>query len=150
MSTSAASLVEQAKKWADNYGAFPNGEEGAALSAPLRLRAAWDSNDADALAEVFIDNGSLLLGEQLQGRDQIRSYLADAFQGGWKGSRLVEQPIEIRFLTPDVALTVAQGGVLQAGEDALPEEREERTMRVLVRRDGDWKIAAQQSSPIKG
>lgn len=50
MSTEGASLVAGAKQWASYYGDFPNGVEGAVLTAPLRCRAAWDANDAEGFA----------------------------------------------------------------------------------------------------
>src|SRR3954470_7511771 len=55
MSEKASSLVAQAKQWATYYGKFTQGEESAALTAPLRARAAWDANDADAFAGVFTE-----------------------------------------------------------------------------------------------
>ncbi|MDG4766929.1 SgcJ/EcaC family oxidoreductase [Solwaraspora sp. WMMD406] len=150
MSGTAASLVDQAKKWAGHYGAFPNGAEGAALSAPLRLRAAWDDNDADAFADVFIENGSLLVGdEQLDGREAIRTFMAEQFQGVYKGARLVEEPVDVRFVTPEVATVITQSAVVLAGESEPPPQREARAMWVLVLRDGVWMVASQQTSPIR-
>jgi hypothetical protein len=58
MSDDAATLVAQAKQWASQYGDYSNGEKGAAYTAPLRVRAAWEANDPDAFAEMFIENGS--------------------------------------------------------------------------------------------
>jgi len=76
MSSDAAKLVAQAKEWAGHYGKYSNGVEGAVLTVPLRIRAAWDRNDADAFADVFTDEGSMLVGDnQLTSRDQIRSYM---------------------------------------------------------------------------
>lgn len=151
MSSKAASLVDHAKQWAGNYGAFPNGVEGAVLSAPLRVRAAWDDNDADALADLFTDNGSMLFGdEQLKGREQIRGYLTDLFQGPYKGTRLTEKPLDIRLLTEDVALAVTEGGIVLEDETELAPERESRTMWVLVRHGGEWKVASHQNSPTRG
>jgi uncharacterized protein (TIGR02246 family) len=151
MSKEAASLVAKAKQWASYYGDYPNGEEGAVLTAPLRVRAAWAANDADAFADMFIDNGSQLVGDtQLRGREEIRSYMKEAFAGGWKGSHLTEEPREIRLLTDDVAVAITQGGVVRAGRDTLEPTDEVRTMWVLVKRDGDWRVASHQTSPVKG
>lgn len=147
----AASLVAQAKAWATSYGDFPNGPEAAALSAPLRVRAGWDANDADAVAAVFLDNGSLLIGdEQIDGADHIREYLTAWFGDRYPGVRLEDRPLDIRFLTSDVAVAVTEGGLVLSGEDGLAPERTERSMWVLVRRDGEWRVAARQSSPING
>ncbi|GAA2601541.1 SgcJ/EcaC family oxidoreductase [Actinomadura fulvescens] len=151
MTKEAASLVANAKQWATYYGDFPNGEEGAVLTAPLRVRAAWDANDADAFAEMFIENGSMLVGDtQLTSRDDIRSYMAESFGGPYQGSRLSATPQEIRLLTDSVAIATFQGGVLRAGEDSLAPGAAVRTMWVVVKRAGDWRVASYQTSPIKG
>jgi uncharacterized protein (TIGR02246 family) len=147
----AASLVAQAKQWATYYGQYTTGEEAAAYTVPLRIRAAWDNNDADALADVFIDNGSLLAGDQqLTSREEIRSYFAEAFAGPFKGSRLIEDPLEVRFVADGVAVAITQGGIVLDGENELAPERTIRTMWVIVKRDGDWWLASHQTSPVKG
>lgn len=147
----AASLVTGAKEWATNYGDFANGEEGAALTAPLRARAAWESGDADAFANMFIDNGSMLVGDtQLTSRDEIRGYVADALGGSYKGSRWTERPREIRLLDAGTAVCVTDGGLVPAGSDTLDPLDASRATWIVVKRDGDWRIASYQSSPIKG
>jgi uncharacterized protein (TIGR02246 family) len=151
MTEKATSIVAQAKQWASYYGPFTGGEQAAVLSVPLRIRAAWESNDADAFADVFIENGSLLLGDdQLDGREEIRAHMAEGFAGPYQGARVTEQPLEIQFLTPDVALAITQGGVVPAGDSELASEREERAMWVCVKGPDGWRLAAQQTSPLKG
>jgi uncharacterized protein (TIGR02246 family) len=149
--SNAASLVDGAKKWATYYGAFTTGPESAVLSAPLRVRGAWEAGDASALADVFTEDGSLLLGdEQLSGREQIREYMTTVFAGAYRGAKLIEEPREIKFLTEDVALAISEGGVLLEGEAEIPPARRVRTTWVVVRRGADWALLSQQSSPITG
>ncbi|MEC3975174.1 SgcJ/EcaC family oxidoreductase [Amycolatopsis sp. H20-H5] len=151
MSGKASTLVAQAKQWATYYGDYPNGAEGAVLSVPLRIRGEWERNDADALAAIFTENGSMLVGDvQLHGREEIRAYLAEAFAGGYGGSRLTEETNEIRFLTDDVALAITQGGILRKGADELSPDEVVRAMYVIVKQEGEWKLASHQTSPIKG
>jgi uncharacterized protein (TIGR02246 family) len=151
MTNEAASLVTRAKEWATRYGDFSNGEEGAVLTAPLRCDVAWENNDADAFAEMFIENGSMLVGDtQLKSRDEIRAYMAEAFAGGWRGSRLTEEPREIRLLTDTVAIAISEGGILRDGAQSLDPVDEVRILWVIVKRDGDWRITSYQTSPIKG
>lgn len=151
MSTDSANLVAQAKAWAGNYGKYSNGVEGAVLTAPLRARAAWDRNDADAFAAVFTDEGSMLAGDnQLTSPEQIRAYMAEAFAGPFAGSRLVDKPIEIRMLTDDVALAVTEGGVAYAGETEPATDRLSRSTWVVARSNGDWRLVSYQSSPVTG
>lgn len=151
MTNKAASLVEQSKQWAKHYGAYSNGEEGHAFTAPLRVRANWDANDADAIAEMFTDNGSMLMGDdQLKSRDEIRAWLTDAFAGPYKGARMTFEPVEISMLHRDSALIVAEGGILLAGETEVAPERSSRIVFVTVRVDDDWRVLSYQSSPVKG
>jgi uncharacterized protein (TIGR02246 family) len=151
MSSKASSLVAQAKQWATYYGGFTKGEEGAVLSVPLRARATWDRNDADAFAQIFIENGSMLVGDtQLKGREEIRSYIAEAFAGPYRGSRLVEEPDLIQRVSDDVAVAVTHGGVIPPGATELPPDRVARATYVTVKRDGEWQLVSYQSSPIKG
>jgi uncharacterized protein (TIGR02246 family) len=149
MSTKASSLVDQAKQWAANYGEFPNGIEGAVLSAPLRVRGAWERNDAADFANAFTENGSMLAGnQQLNGREAIREYLTAAFSGDYQGSRITDEPVDITLLTEDVGLVITHGGLLRAGETSLPSERENRTTWVVVKKDGEWRLLSFQSSPL--
>ena len=151
MTERAASLVEGAKQWAKNYGDFPNGEEGAAFTAALRVRAAWDANDANAFADMFVENGSMLVGDrQLMNREEIRSYMASAFSGAYQGSRLTEKPVEIRLLTDSVALAVADGGIIPKGADSVEAADLVRGTWIIAKTDGDWRIVSRQTSPIKG
>lgn len=150
MTNKAAMLVEGAKEWAASYGDYPNGSEGAALTAPLRARAAWGANDADAFAQMFIDNGSALFGDrQLVSREEIRQYMAEAFAAGWKGTRIIEEPREIKLLTETTAVIVADGGMARDGEETFNENTTARTVWVVVKRDGDWRVASYQSCPVK-
>lgn len=151
MPSKAAQLVAQAKEWASQYGPYANGPEGAVLTVPLRVKAAWNNNDADAIAALFTDNGSMLVGDdQLKGREEIRSYLTTAFQGPFQATQLAEEPLEIRFLTPTVAFAVTQGGLLFDGESKVAPEREVRTTWIITKQDGDWRLVSHQSSPIRG
>ena len=151
MSEKASSLVAEAKKWASHYGSYANGEEGAVLTVPLRVRAAWDSNDADGFADMFMETGSLLVGDsQLRGREEIRSYMAAAFKGGLKGTRVTEDPVEIRPLSGDVALAVTEGGILDPGQTELAPDRVARSTWVIVKQAGDWRLFSMQSSPVTG
>jgi uncharacterized protein (TIGR02246 family) len=151
MGKDAASLVTGAKQWATNYGDYANGEEGAVLTAPLRARAAWEANDAEAFANMFVDNGSMLVGDtQLTSREQIRSYAAEALGGDYQSTKWTEKPREVRLLSDAAALCVTDGGIIRAGADTLDPNHASRATWIVVRQDGDWRIFSYQSSPIKG
>jgi uncharacterized protein (TIGR02246 family) len=153
MSEKASSLVAGAKQWATYYGKFTQGDESVALTAPLRARAAWDANDADAFADTFTENGSILVDdEQINGREAIREYFARAFgEGGpLAGTRLHTEPIEIKLLEPGVAVVLTDGGVLYGAETAVPAEQLVRGSWVTTRVGEEWLLVSQQTSPVKG
>jgi uncharacterized protein (TIGR02246 family) len=127
------------------------GEKAAALTAPARAGAAWNDNDSDAFADVFVDNGSILVDDdQLTDRDAIRAYLRDAFAGKYRGTRVVHDPIEVKLLAPDIAVVITEGGVLHEDETEVPANRAVRATWISVHRDGEWRLFSQQTSPVAG
>ncbi len=152
MSEQASSIVAGAKQWATYYGKFSQGVESAALTAVLRARAAWDANDPEGFANVFTENGSVLIDdEQINGRDAIRGFFADAFGDGvLAGTRLVTEPIEIKVLEPGVAVVITNGGVLRGDATTVPQQETVRGSWVTVRADGEWRLVSHQTSPVKG
>jgi uncharacterized protein (TIGR02246 family) len=128
-----------------------NGEKAAVLAALRRAGTAWDDNDADAFADGFVENGSILFDDdQLTDQDAIRDYLHDAFAGRFGGTRLLHDPIEFKVITPDVAVVITEGGVLPAGETELGKYGAVRATWVSVRHDGQWRLFSQQTSPVAG
>lgn len=123
--------------------------DAAAVAAlPERIVAAWADHDAEAFANVFTEDGSLILpGIYQKGRDAIRGFIGEAFAGQYRGTRVTGQPIDLRFLGPDAALLITQGGVLAPGETEVADERAIRASWLAVNRDGQWQLAAYQNSP---
>jgi uncharacterized protein (TIGR02246 family) len=134
------------------YRQFTGADEKAVLTIGLRIQHAWAANDADAFAEVFAENGSLLMrDEQLTSRAQIRSYMAAGFAGPFRGARVTGWPLEVKFLGDDLAFLVTQGGIVLATDAELLPEREIRAVWVIVRRaPGKLELLSHQSSPVKG
>jgi len=151
MSQKADSLVAQAKEWASHYGQYSNGVEGAVLSIPLCMRAALETGDADAFADLFTENGSMLLADtQLNGREAIRSYMAESFAGPDRSVRVLEEPVEVRTIAPDAALAITDGGLLREGETELDPAQVVRSMYVIVKQGAEWKLISHQSCPVAG
>ena len=133
----------------DYYGPFSSEREKAVLAVPQLIQAAWAANDADFFAGVFTANGSLLMREdQLTSRADIRAYMAAGFRGVYRGARVTGWPLAVRFLTPEVALAVTQGGILLAGEDTVDPTREIRATWVIVADGGTWRLLSHHSSPL--
>jgi uncharacterized protein (TIGR02246 family) len=134
------------------YRQFTGEDEKAVLTVAMRIQAAWAVNDPDAFADVFTDNGSLLMQDtQLTSRDAIRSYMASAFAGPLKGARVKGWPIAVTFLTDRVAMVVTEGGIIRPGEVDIADADLIRATWVMARQpDGRLSLVSHQSSPIKG
>ncbi|MEU9826061.1 SgcJ/EcaC family oxidoreductase [Micromonospora chersina] len=146
MSTSA--VIDQAKLDA-YYGQFTSEKEKEALSVPLRLVAAWARNDAAGVAEVFTEDGSMILPGDVykKGRENIRSFMAAAYAGPFKGTGVTGRPVDVRFVSDDVALLRTHGGILAPGQTEIAPELAVRSTWVVVKKDGQWQLAGYQNSP---
>lgn len=134
----------------DYYGPFTSAREKEALDVPLRLVAAWARNDVDAVVNVFTKDGTLILPGDVYkvGRDEIRPFLAAAFAGPFKGSRITGKPVDVRFVNDTVALIRTHGGILAPGETEIsPELAVRSTWTVAKAEDGEWYLAGYQNSP---
>jgi len=123
-------------------------DQAAVWAVSQRVVAAWADNDADAFAAVFAEDGTMILpGLYRTGRDQIRAYMATAFAGPYRGTRVTGQPINIRFLGQEAVLIITAGGVLAPGETTLSPARAIRASWLIAKQDGQWCLAAYQNSP---
>lgn len=137
--------------WAGVAGAQTGG-----LPAELGARvdqyiAAWDTHDAAALAQFFTADADMIMGT-----GSIATGRA-AIQGQWGEYFAVQEPertlsieiLSIRGITADVALLnvrTTTGGKTDLGE--LPARRARGTW-VMVRRDGEWLVAAMRGMPTE-
>jgi uncharacterized protein (TIGR02246 family) len=134
------------------YREFTGADEKAVLTVPMRIQEAWALNDADVFADIFTENGSLLMrDDQLTSREEIRSYFTAGFKGIYKGARVTGWPLFLRFLSDDVAMVITEGGILLAGDTEVAPSRQIRATWIIVKQqEGQLNLMSHQSSPIKG
>ncbi|WP_116244147.1 SgcJ/EcaC family oxidoreductase [Nocardiopsis sp. FIRDI 009] len=115
---------------------------------PGQIVAAWADHDAKAFSEVFTEECTMVLpGVLCRGREEVREFMASAFAGPFKGTRVTGTPVSARALGADAAVLVTQGGVLAPGDEEVSDARAIRATWVAVRTDGGWRLAAYQNSP---
>jgi uncharacterized protein (TIGR02246 family) len=121
----------------------------AVLAVLELLYAAWAAGDADAFAALYLDDATVVRpGVLHRGRAAVRDFMAAAFAGPLKGSRGIDDQQDVRIIG-DTAIIVSRAGILMAGEQSLPAERERHATWVLCRRDGRWMIAAYSNAPAR-
>lgn len=128
--------------------AIAGGDHSAVFAVPERIIKAWANNDADMFADTFTEDGTLTLpGLHLTSREEIRTYMAAAYAGPFKGTRVFGEPIGVKYLADTAALVITRGGVLAPGDEEVAPEREIRATWVLSKRDKEWLITSYQNTP---
>jgi uncharacterized protein (TIGR02246 family) len=123
-------------------------DQAAIAALTQRMVTGWAYGEAETLADLFVEDGTLILpGVFCNSRDEIRDYFTKAFDGKYKNTQVTGKPISIRVLGPDVAILLSQGGVLETGETEVSEAGAIRASWLVVRQDGQWRLAAYQNSP---
>lgn len=123
-------------------------DQAAIAAVPARMVAAWAAHDADAFAELFLPDGTLILpGVYKKGRDEIREFMAAGYAGPYQGTRVTGSPLDIKPLGRDAVALLTVGGVLAPGESELSTQEAIRASWILVRSDGKWLLAVYQNCP---
>jgi uncharacterized protein (TIGR02246 family) len=88
-------------------------------------------------------------GSVMRGREQIASVHQELFDRWLKGSSLVDEGTEVRFLGADVAIVHAIGGTLMRGKAESAPERDSIQTLVAARHDGAWSFVSFQNTRIR-
>ncbi len=117
----------------------PSPEQKAVVDGVNAFSALYSTANAEGLAELFIDDASIVDpdGNETRGRAAVAEMYATAFQEN-PGLKVNSKVDEVRFLTPDVARVRGESQLSSAAGDASEFTKFDA---LLVRRDGKWKIA---------
>lgn len=126
-------------------------DDEAAINVMLsEMYQSWTDNDADGFVKYYTDDATAILpGSLRSSRKVIRDLMAAGFEGPLKGSSTVDKQLSLRFVGQDAAIAISEGGILFAGEDAVPEARKIHATWVFEKRDGRWMVAAYHNSPVQ-
>jgi uncharacterized protein (TIGR02246 family) len=121
-------------------------DQQAVLGVLKGVYEAWEANDAEAFVADYLDDASVVQpGVYKKDRQEIQGTMAGGFAGPLKGSRVIDQPRDVRFVNEDTAIVISEGGVIFPGHNAVPIGTVRATW-VLAKRDGRWLVAAYHSS----
>ena len=126
-------------------------DEAAVRGLYQQLMDGWNRGSGDAFAAVFAEDGDLVAfdGTHFEGREEIAPFHQQLFDKWMKGSRLVGQVKDVRFLSPEIVLMHAIGGTVMRGKSEPTPERDSIQTLVAIRQDGEWRFAAFQNTRIR-
>jgi uncharacterized protein (TIGR02246 family) len=149
---SASNNLDRTMPTRDETAANDSTDEAAVRALYQQLMDGWNQGSGDAFAAVFTEDGDLVAfdGTHFKGRQEIAPFHQHLFDNKWlKGSRLVGQVKDVRFLSPDIALMHAVGGTVMRGKSEPVPERDSIQTLLATRQEGDqWRLAAFQNTRL--
>ena len=147
---SATNNLDRTMPTREEAAANDSADEAAVRALYQQLMDGWNQGSGDAFAAVFTEDGDLIGfdGTHFKGRQEIAPFHQRLFDKWLKGSRLVGQVKDVRFLSPDVALMHAVGGTVMRGKSEPVPERDSIQTLVATRQDGEWRLAAFQNTRL--
>ena len=111
--------------------------------------AAWNQHDARAYASLFAEDGDVVnvLGWWWKGRPEIERNLREAFEFTFAQSTLTITDVEVRFLSPTMAVAHVRWTMVGAKTPPnMPEPREGIQLQILTKQASGWLIASFQNT----
>lgn len=127
----------------------PDADEVRALYT--RAMDGWNRGSGQAFAAPFAADSDFIAfdGVRFRGREDLGRAHDPLFRTHLKGTRLVGEVTDVRFLANDVALMHASGGTILRGKTTPAPERDSAQTLVAIRRDGRWEIVAFQNTRVR-
>ena len=147
---SAPNNIDRTMPTREEAAANDSTEEAAVRALYQQLMDGWNQGSGDAFAAVFTEDGDLIGfdGTHFKGRQEIAPFHQRLFDKWLKGSRLVGEVKDVRFLSPDVALMHAVGGTVMRGKSEPVPERDSIQTLVATHQDSEWRLAAFQNTRL--
>jgi uncharacterized protein (TIGR02246 family) len=112
---------------------------------------AWGRGDAVAYAAFFTEDSDYVAfdGTHLRGRAANAELHAKLFEGVLRGTRIVGEVDDIRFLGPDVAVVHTHGAVLFPWQQTAPRARASIQTMIAVRTPEGWRFSAFHNTRVR-
>ena len=147
---SATNNLDRTMPTREEAAANDSADEAAVRALYQQLMDGWNQGSGDAFAARVTEDGDLIGfdGTHFKGRQEIAPFHQQLFDKWLKGSRLVGEVKDVRFLSPDVALMHAVSGTVMRGKSEPVPERDSIQTLVATRQDGEWRLAAFQNTRL--
>jgi uncharacterized protein (TIGR02246 family) len=118
---------------------------------------AWNAGDAAAYSRHFAEDGTCtnIRGELFTGRQAFLQRHDYLFKGPFRGSRLQQDVVSLKFVRPDVAVVevlTSVTGIQKLSPGTKTDDKgrlRTRLLQVMVKDGGEWKIAAYHNTDVK-
>jgi uncharacterized protein (TIGR02246 family) len=126
-------------------------EAGEVRALYTRAMDGWNLGSGEAFAAPFAEDADFVAfdGERFRGRADVARFHGEEFQTHLRGTRLVGDVTDLRFLTNDIAVMHATGGTILRGKSEPAPERHSIQTLVAARRSGEWQIVAFQNTRVR-
>ena len=116
-----------------------------------RAMDGWNVGSGEAFAAPFSDDADFVAfdGVRFRGRENIARFHDPLFKTHLKGTRLVGEVTDVRFIGNDVAVIHASGGTVLRGKSKPAPERDSIQTLVAVKRSGGWQLVAFQNTRVR-
>jgi uncharacterized protein (TIGR02246 family) len=131
------------------FGQDKSQDEAEIRNVEKRQQDAWNQHDAKAYAGLFTEDGDIVnvVGWWWKGRAEIASKLTDAYAFVFKESALTVTDVQVKFLTPDIAVAHIKWTMTGARTPkGIPEPQQGIQIQVLQKQAGKWLIASFQNT----
>lgn len=111
----------------------------------------WNQGSGELFAAPFAEESDFVAfdGTRFRGRAEIARFHDPLFKTHLKGTRLVGDVMDVRFVRSDVAVLHARGGTIPRGRSKAARERDSIQTLVAVKRDGRWQLVAFQNTRLR-
>jgi uncharacterized protein (TIGR02246 family) len=131
------------------FAANDPADEAAIRKLEVQQQEAWNRHDAKAYANLFTEDGDCVnvVGWWWKGRAEIEKKLTAAYAFVFAQSVLTIGDVDIRFLSPDMAVAHVRWTMTGARTPhALPKPEQGIQTQVLQKSGGNWLIAVFQNT----
>jgi uncharacterized protein (TIGR02246 family) len=131
------------------FGQDHSQDEAEIRNVEKRQQEAWNQHDAKAYASLFTDDGDIVnvVGWWWKGRAEIEKKLTDAYAFVFRESALTIGDVEVKFLSPEIAVAHVKWTMTGARTPkGIPEPQQGIQLQVLRKQAGKWMISSFQNT----
>jgi uncharacterized protein (TIGR02246 family) len=124
-------------------------DEAEIRNVQTRQQEAWNHHDAKAYANLFTEDGDVVnvVGWWWKGKAEIEKKLTDAYAFVFLESALSISDVQVKFLTPEIAVAHVKWTMVGARTPkGIPEPQQGIQIQVLQKQAGKWLIASFQNT----